>query len=46
MDVPGRFEVPSLDGNVYTIGIVEAKPPNIWMTMAGIKKWTIYWSSG
>ena len=37
-DVQGPFEVPSLDGSVYKIGIIEAKTRFIWMTMADSKK--------
>ena len=33
-DVQGPFEVPTPEGNVYKIGIIEEKPKYIWMTMA------------
>ena len=37
-DVQGPFEVPSLEENVYKIGIIEAITRYIWMTMAESKK--------
>ena len=37
-DVQGPFEVPSLEGSVYKIGIIEAKTRYLWMTMADSKK--------
>ena len=36
-DIQGPFEFPSLDGNVYEVGILETKPRYIWMTMAESK---------
>ena len=37
-DVQGPFEVPSLEGSFYRIGIIETKPRYIWMTMDESKK--------
>ena len=36
--IPDQFEIPSLDGNVYKIGIIESKTAHIWMIMAEPKK--------
>ena len=36
-DVQGPFEVESLEGSVYKIGIIEAKTRFLWMTMAASK---------
>ena len=37
-DVQGPFEVESLEGSVYKIGINDAKARFLWMTAAAIKK--------
>ena len=37
-NVQGLFEVESLEGGVYEIGIIEAKTRFLWMTMAATKK--------
>ena len=37
-DVQGHFEVESLEGSIYKIGIIEAKTRFLWTTMAATKK--------
>ena len=33
-DMQGPFEVESVEGSLYKIGIIEAKTRSLWMTMA------------
>ena len=37
-DVQGPFEVESLEGSVFKVGIIKAKTRFVWMTMASTKK--------
>ena len=38
VDVQGPLKVPSLEENVYKIGIIEAETRYVWMTMSKFKK--------